>query len=157
MSVTAEITGELYADAQLILFLENHDYTGLLKFIDAQYGLKFVIEQTGASFEDCLDWCAQNAGSIDDARHVLRLLFERYYLQLPRPVQADLLYLAEEVGYGSRRTRLDELKSLCRAQFKRGGATRDASLTRLARLLLSNMRLKLKEHSLAAPWAARRP
>ena len=43
MSEMQEITDNLHADAQVILFLRNRDYPGLLKFIDAQYGLKFIM------------------------------------------------------------------------------------------------------------------
>lgn len=147
-----EITGDLHADAQVILFLHDRDYPGLLAFIDAQYGLRFMMEPTGAAFEDCIDWCAQNAGGIDDARHVLRLLFERYYLRLPKPVREALLYLAEEIGYDPSRTRLDELKALCRPVPRRrpAGAT---SLTQAARMLIGNARLKLKERFAAPPQA----
>jgi len=149
MSEMQQITGDLHADAQVILFLHNQDYLGLLKFIDAQYGLKFVMEQTGASFEDCIDWCAQNAGGIDNAKRVLRLLFDRYYDHLPKPVQTDLLYLAEEIEYDPRRTKLDALKTLCRAEIKLA-VTRVASFTRVARALLRNVQLKrkLKEHAI---------
>jgi hypothetical protein len=150
MSEIREMTGDLHADAQVIRFLHNRDYGELLAFIDARYGLKFMMERTGASFEDCIDWCAQNAGGIDNARHVLLLLFERYYLHLPKPVQDDLLYLAEEVGYDPKQTRLDELKALCRAEIKRG-APKMVSLTQAARMLVSSLRVKLKERALLAP------
>lgn len=139
----SEVTSDLYADAQVILFLHNQDDLGLLRFIDTQYGLKFAMEQTGASFEDCIDWCAQNAGGIDNAKRVLRLLFERYYVDLPKPVQADLLYLAEELEYDPRRTKLDELKRLCRAEVKLS-VTRVVSLAWAVRALLRNVQLKRK-------------
>jgi hypothetical protein len=150
MSEVREIVSDLHADAQVILFLHRGDYSGLLKFIDAQYGLRFMMERTGASFEDCIDWCAQNAGSVETARHVLRLLFDRYYPRLPKPVQDDLLYLAEEVGYDPKRTTLDELKALCRPEIRRGPA-KMVSLTGLARQLLSNTRGKLIGRFAAAP------
>jgi hypothetical protein len=143
MSETNEVTSDLYADAQVILFLHNQDDLGLLKFIDTQYGSKFTMEQTGTSFEDCIDWCAQNAGGIDNAKRVLRLLFERYYFHLPKAVQADLLYLAEELEYDPRRTKLDELKALCRAEMKLSVA-RIVSLASAARALLRNVQLKRK-------------
>jgi hypothetical protein len=139
----SEVTSDLYADAQVILFLHSQDDLGLLRFIDTQYGLKFAMEQTGASFEDCIDWCAQNAGGIGNAKRVLRLLFERYYLHLPEPVQADLLYLAEELEYDPRRTKLDELKRLCRAEVKLSVA-RVVSLAWAVRALLRNVQLKRK-------------
>jgi hypothetical protein len=138
MSEMPLTTGDLLADAQVILLLHARDDAGLLRFIDAQYGVKFVMEQTGASFEDCIDWCAQNAGGVDNAKRVLLLLFERYYLRLPTRVQADLRYLAEEVGYDPRQT-LEGLRALCRPQIKRG-ATRALSFVRAARMVLS-MRL----------------
>src|SRR5580704_15632413 len=119
MSEMHLITGDLQADAQIIRLLHARDDAGLLKFIDAQYAVKFVMEQTGASFEDCIDWCAQNAGGVDNAKRVLLLLFDRYYLHLPKPVQVDLRYLAEEIGYHPKPT-LDGLRALCRPQIKRG-------------------------------------
>ena len=146
MSEMQEITDNLHADAQVILFLHNTDYRGLLKFVDAQYGLKFITEQTGASFEDCIDCCAQNAGGTDNARQVLLLLFERYYLDLPKPVQADLLYLAEEVGYDPQRTKLDELKALCRPAIYRGAA-KAVSLTQAVRMFLRSMQVKRTERA----------
>ena len=146
MSEMHLITGDLQADAQIIRLLHARDDAGLLKFIDAQYAVKFVMERTGASFEDCIDWCAQNAGGVDNAKRVLLLLFERYYLRLPTPVQADLRYLAEEIGYRPKQT-LDGLRALCRPQIKRG-ATRAASLVRAARMVLS-MRLLRFSVSLA--------
>jgi hypothetical protein len=146
MSEMQEIADNLHADAQVILFLHKRDYRGLLKFIDAQYGLKFIMEQTGASFEDCIDCCAQNAGGIDNARQVLLLLFERYYLDLPKPVRADLLYLAEEVGYDPKRTKLDELKALCRPVINRGAANA-VSLTQVVRVFLRSIQVKRKERA----------
>ena len=136
MSEMRLTSGSLLADAQVIHFLDSQDYPALLKFIDAQYGVKFVLERTGASFEDCIDWCAQNAGGIDHARQVVYLLFDRYYLHLPRSVQAEFLYLAEEVGYDPNPTnKLDELKAICRAQINRG-AVKAATLTQGVRVLL---------------------
>lgn len=156
MSETQEIISDLCADARIILFLHDNDDPGLLQFIDAQYGLKFMTEQTGASFEDCIDWCAQNAGGIENAKRVLLLLFERFYLHLPRPVQADLLYLAVEVGFDPKPSNLHELKALCRAQIKRG-ASGAVSFSRLAWLLLSNMRLKLRVMAAARSAARQHP
>ena len=129
-------TSDLHADAQVVLFLHDHDYAGLMQFIDAQYGSRFMVEQTGASFEACIDWCAQNAGGIDNAKYVLLLLFDRYYRQLPSPVQSDLLDLAEELGFDTKPPDLDELKVLCRPRLKRR-TTRAVSLIRTARMLLS--------------------
>jgi len=154
MSETRQITSDLNADAQVILFLQNKDYLGLLKFFDFQYGLRFMMERTGASFEDCIDWCAQNAGGIDNARHVLLLLFERYYPHLPTPVQADLLYLADEVGYAPKQPKFHELRGVCRAEIKRS-TTRAVSMARAARMLLG---MRLLRFSMAVvPKTAAQP
>jgi len=138
MSEMHEIAADLHAESQVILFLYNRDIRGLFRLIDAQYGLKFMMQQTGEAFEECVDLCAQHAGGIEDARHILFRLFDRYFLRLPKPAQENLLYLAEEVGYYPNPNKLDGLKSLCRAQIQRG-TLKAVRLTKTVRVLIRRL------------------
>jgi hypothetical protein len=83
----------------LFVFLVNKDYQGLMRAIDKDYRLQFSTEESGEAFEDCIDWCAQNAGGLEPARQLLLELFKTFYSQLPEPVRDNLAYLAEEIGY----------------------------------------------------------
>lgn len=99
MTDTLLIYEHMQTEDQLFILLRNKNYKFLLHFIDVNYRLKFRTEQSGESFESCIDWCAQNAGGVENARQVLLQLFAKFYRQLPSPVKNDLAYLAEEIGY----------------------------------------------------------
>ena len=86
-------------ELELFVFLTNKDYQGLMRAIDKDYRLQFSTEESGEAFEDCVDWCAQNAGGLERAKQLLLELFKTFYSQLPQPVKDKLAYLAEEIGY----------------------------------------------------------
>jgi hypothetical protein len=99
MTDTWTVNNDLTTEEELFVLLENKDYKGLMRAIDKDYRLQFSTEQSGDAFEDCIDWCAQNAGGLEPAKHVLLELFNSFYSQLPVPVRDNLAYLAEEIGY----------------------------------------------------------
>jgi hypothetical protein len=86
-------------ELELFGFLTNKDYKGLMRVIDKDYRLQFSAEESGEAFEDCIDWCAQNAGGLELAKQLLLELFKTFYNELPEPVKDNLAYLAEEIGY----------------------------------------------------------
>jgi hypothetical protein len=89
----------LYTEEELFDFLVDKDYQGLIRAIVKDYQEQFTSEQSGEAFEDCVNWCARNAGGLESAKQVLLELFERFYTQLPAAVRNNLAYLAEEIGY----------------------------------------------------------
>jgi hypothetical protein len=93
------IVNNLTTEEELFVFLANKDYKSLMRAIDKDYRLQFSTEQSGDAFDDCIDWCAQNAGGLEPAKQVLLELFNNFYSQLPVPVRDNLVYLAEEIGY----------------------------------------------------------
>jgi hypothetical protein len=86
-------------ELELFVFLTNKDYKGLMRAIDKDYRLQFTTEESGEAFEDCIDWCAQNAGGLESAKQLLLELFKTFYSQLPQQVKDNLASLAEEIGY----------------------------------------------------------
>jgi len=110
MTDTLLIDDNLQTEDQLIIILRNKNYKVLLHFIEVNYRSKFRTEQSGESFESCIDWCAQNAGTVEDVKQVLLQMFAKFYRQLPSPVKANLAYLAEEIGYTNSSPHLARLK-----------------------------------------------
>jgi hypothetical protein len=110
MSAAIRIDDDLPTEDQLLILLRNRKHKVLLHYIDVHCRLKFRTEQSGASFESCIDWCAQNAGDVDDAKQLVLQLFAIFYRQLPSPVKANLAYLVEEIGYIATRPKLYRLK-----------------------------------------------
>src|SRR5215469_12510347 len=90
---------DLYIEDQLLVLICNKKYKDLVHLIYEEYGQQFRTEKTGEAFEDCVDWCAQNAGSLENAKQVLSELFRKFYGQIPVQVRDNLAYLAEEIGY----------------------------------------------------------
>ena len=99
MPERARITDNLEVEQKLIILLRNHHYKFLLRFFDHQFGFKFRTEQTGETFAACIDWCAQNGGKIDEVKHLVLMIFNRFYRYLPVSVRDDFADMAEEVGY----------------------------------------------------------
>jgi hypothetical protein len=97
--MTDAIEDDLYIEGQLLTLLCNKKYKDLVHLIDEEYGRQFRAEKSGETFEDCVDWCAQNAGGLENAKQVLSELFKKFYGQLPAQVRDNLAYLAEEIGY----------------------------------------------------------
>jgi hypothetical protein len=110
MTDTRLIDDDLQTEDQLLILLRNKNYNDLMHFVDRDYRQQFRTEQSGETFEDCVDWCAQNAGGLENAKQVLVELFAKFYRQLPPPVRDNLAYLAEEIGYSPSRPRLSQLK-----------------------------------------------
>jgi hypothetical protein len=101
---------DLQTEEQLLMYLRHKDYKVLMHLIGRDYRQQFRTEQSGEAFEDCVDWCAQNAGGLENAKLVLLELFGQFYRQLPAPVRDNLAYLAEEIGYSPARPSLSQLK-----------------------------------------------
>jgi hypothetical protein len=99
MTDTRTVNNDLTTDEELFAFLANKDYKGLMRAIDKDYRLQFSTEQSGDAIDDCINWCAENAGGLEPAEQVLMELFNNFYSQLPVPVRDNLAYLAEEIGY----------------------------------------------------------
>jgi hypothetical protein len=99
MSYSLHIGDQLQADDELIDLLKRKNYEFILRFLDANYRFIFCTEQSGAAFDSCIDWCAQNAGNLEDAKQALVWLFGTFYPDLPPPVKDNLAYLAEDIGY----------------------------------------------------------
>lgn len=104
------VDDDLQTEDQLLILLHNKDYKVLMNLIGKDYRQQFRAEQSGELFEDCVDWLAQNAGGLENAKQVLLELFARFYRQLPAPVRDNLAYLAEEIGYSPSRPNLSQLK-----------------------------------------------
>jgi hypothetical protein len=111
MSYTLPVEERLYSDGDLIRSIKEKNYRVVLNFFNTNYIFYFVTDQSGAVFETCVDFCAQTAGSMEDAKRLLIRLFETFYDKLPAAVQENLAYLIEEVGYEP--TKLKRLKRIC--------------------------------------------
>jgi hypothetical protein len=137
MSYTLHIDEQLQADGELVNHLRMKNYKFLLKFINASYGFNFRTDQSGAVFESCVDFCAQNAGNVDDAKQVLLRLFETFYDDLPSPVQENLAYLGDEIGYDPKRTKLEKLKQLCSEKLSIAGTGLTSMLGKVQVLMVT--------------------
>jgi len=104
------VRSEKQAEEYLLTLLQDKNYAFLVHLINRDYGNQFRTEQSGEAFEDCVDWCAQNAGGIENAKLVLLELFAKFFHQLPMPVRDNLAYLAEEIGFSLSRPNLAQLK-----------------------------------------------
>jgi hypothetical protein len=140
MSYTLHIDEQLQADEELVnqLRMKNHKF--ILKFFNASYGFSFRTDQSGAVFESCVDFCAQNAGNVDDAKQVLIRLFETFYEALPPSVQEDIAYLGDEIGYDSKQTKLQKLK-VCSEKLSIAATTLTSTLRKI-RILMAQARSK---------------
>jgi|SRR4029077_4572263 hypothetical protein len=98
------------AQSELLALLRSKNYRLLVHLIDRDNRQQFRTEESGEAFESCVDWCAQNAGGLEDAKQVLLELFARFYHQLPTPVRDNLAYLAEEIGYSPSRPSIAQLR-----------------------------------------------
>ena len=110
MTDTQLIDDDLQTEDQLLILLRDKNYKVLMQLIDRDYRQRFRTEESGEAFEDCVDWCAQNAGGLENAKQVLLELFARFYPQLPARVRDNLAYLTEEIGYSPLRPKLSQLK-----------------------------------------------
>lgn len=110
MSNTFFVDDNPQTEDQLLIFLRKKNYDLLIRFFETNYRFNFHTEQSGESFENCINWCAQNAGNLQNAKEVVLRLFIRFYHQLPSPVRENLEYLAEEVGYTRTGPNLSKLK-----------------------------------------------
>jgi hypothetical protein len=143
MTDTLLIDEHLQTEDQLFILLRNKKYKVLLHFIDTNYRLKFRTELSGESFESCIDWCAQNAGGVENARQVLLHLFAKFYRQLPSPVKTDLAYLAEEIGYISSSSNIYRLKD-CSKELAAGTKTAFNVMVKQVQDYVAEMRLRKK-------------
>jgi len=122
MSYTLHIDDHLQSDEQLVILLKNKNYKFIIRFLDTSYRFNFSTEGSGATFERCIDWCARNAGDLEDARQVLQRLFATFYPHLPLSVRESLAYLAEEIGYDPNRTGFNKCKALSKDLLSSGTA-----------------------------------
>jgi hypothetical protein len=93
-------------EEKLTRLLKRKKYKAILGLLSSQYGFKLCTEQSGATFEDCVDWCARKSRDIQEGAQILRLLFKRFYLYLPEHVRYKYAQLAAEVGYDAEITGL---------------------------------------------------
>jgi len=142
MSFTLDIGEQLQADSELIDLLKNKNYRFLIKFLDTNYRFIFCTQQSGAAFDSCVDWCAQNAGNLEDAKQVLVPLFDTFYSCLPPPVKDDLAYLAEEIGYDPSKAPFSKPKRLHR-ELVTSSITGFAAIIPQGRKYLALVRLRL--------------
>lgn len=105
MSYTLHIGDQLQADGELINLLKNKHYKFVMRFLDANYRFIFCTEQSGAAFDSCIDWCAQNSGNLENAKEVLIQLFDKFYCSLPQSAQERFADLAKEIGYDPKGTK----------------------------------------------------
>ena len=141
MSFTLHIDEQLQADDELVNHLRMKNYKFILKFFNASYGFNFRTDQSGAVFESCVDFCAQNAGNVDDAKQILLRVFETFYDDLPSPVQEDFAYLGDEIGYDPKQTQLQKLKQVCSEKLSIA-ATAPTLLLRKVQALMARARNK---------------
>jgi hypothetical protein len=99
MPERARVAQDLNVEEKLIILLKNRNYRFILRFFDNQFGFRIRTEQSGATFGTCIDWCAQNAGKVEEVHKVLLLMFDKFYRYLPPNVRDDFAELAAEVGY----------------------------------------------------------
>src|SRR5580700_5518738 len=106
MTATAEIyafsqaSSQLKGTDQLLGLLRTKNYNPIMTFLNSNYRDTFRVEQSGETFEGWIDWLAQHAGSVEDAKPVLRRFFAEFYDQLPLVAKAKLAYVADEIDYG---------------------------------------------------------
>jgi hypothetical protein len=113
MPYTLHIDERLRANGDLVNHVKARHYRLVLPFFKANYLFYFLTDQSGSVFESCVDFCAETAGNVDDAKQVLIRLFDAFFKQLPTSVQERLAYLGEEIGYDPERTNLQKLKRVC--------------------------------------------
>jgi hypothetical protein len=142
MSFTLDIGDQLEADSELIDLLKKKNYRFLIKFLDTNYRFIFCTQQSGAAFDSCIDWCAQNAGNLEDAKQVLVRLFDTFYPCLPPSVKDDLAYLAEEIGYDPSKPPFSRPKRLHR-ELVTAGTTGLAAIKSQGRKYLAFLRVRL--------------
>jgi predicted SnoaL-like aldol condensation-catalyzing enzyme len=105
MTATAEIYDYSQASSQpkgndqLLGLLRTKNYNPIMTFLNSNYRDTFRVEQSGETFEGWIDWLAQHAGSVEDAKPVLRRFFAEFYDQLPLVAKAKLAYVADEIDY----------------------------------------------------------
>ena len=123
MTDTLIADNDQQSEGRLLSLLRDKHYSYVIHLIDRDYRERFRTEQSGESFEDCIDWCAQNAGGLENAKLVLLELFNKFYRQLPEPVRDNLAYLALEIGYSHSRPNFARLKE---RSIEKVGATKTA-------------------------------
>jgi len=151
MFYTLDIGDHLQAHDELINLLQRRNYKFILKLLDTNYRIIFCTDQSGAAFDSCIDWCAQNAGNLEDAKQVLIRLFDTFYPCLPSLVKDDLAYLAEEIGYDPSRTTSSKSKWPYR-ELIASGSTALASLIRQARKYAAKVRIRSAREASTAPY-----
>jgi hypothetical protein len=143
MSYTLHIDEQLQADGELIKHLKSKKYKFVLRFFNASYGFNFRNDQSGAVFESCIDFCAQNAGTLDEAKQALLGLFETFYEDLPPSVRENLAYLGDEIGYRPKQTNLQKCQQAYRKQVSSATTALTSTLVRM-RALFAQLRNRLK-------------
>jgi hypothetical protein len=151
MSYTLHIDEQLQADGELVHHLRMKNYKFILKFFNASYGFNFRTDQSGAVFESCVDFCAQNAGNVDDAKQVLIRLFETFYDGLPPSVQEDLAYLGDEIGYDPKQTKLQKLKQVCSEKLSIAATTLTSTLRKIRVLMVQARNKSVRNIRLPQP------
>jgi hypothetical protein len=77
----------------------------VLRYIESQFGVTIRTEQSGATFEKIIDWCAQNGGEFEQIKRFVLKLFSRFFLDLPSNVQQNFEHIAEEIGFNIQKAR----------------------------------------------------
>jgi hypothetical protein len=124
-------------DEELTSILRDKDYKTILDFLDTNWRYTFQTEQSGETFENWIDWCAQKSGNVEDAKQILLQLFARFYKQLPLVPKANLSYLADEIGYTPTRARLLKIKYFYKDLFASITTALRSTKTRARRALVS--------------------
>jgi hypothetical protein len=108
----SRVNDQLQIEERLLGYLRSKNYTPIMRFLKTNCARQFRTEHSGETFEYWVDWCARNAGNVEDAKRVLCRLFAQFYRQLPAFAKENLSYLADEIGfklYSTRRAAFHDL------------------------------------------------
>jgi hypothetical protein len=85
-------------EQELLRNLRSRNYRHIFSYLDRNCRTRFRTEESGETFESFIDWCAKNSTNIEDTKQFVFAVFDRYYWDFPKSVQAYFKEMAVEVG-----------------------------------------------------------
>ena len=102
------ISDDPYVEQALRTRLQRREYWFILAWIKYHLRTKMCSDETGNVFDNCLKWCGQGRGEIENAIPFVRIIFDALYFDLPPTVRSSLVPAAEAIGFNIELARIGQ-------------------------------------------------
>jgi hypothetical protein len=103
-----QISSNRATEQTLRTYLARRHYPPILKYVESQLGGEIRTDQSGNTFERCIDWCAQHGGKYEDVKTIVLKLYELFYFDLPEDTRLSFDEMAAEVGFATSKGNMEQ-------------------------------------------------